>query len=225
MNDCSDERILQSWTRNARSWISAIENGEIESRLRVTNGAILDAVLKKSRATVLDVGCGEGWLLRALSVEGIDCLGVDAIAEFEAYSGHRGGRFKLVPYEALSYERLQERFDVVVCNFSLLGKESVERIFQHALSLLNTGGSFIVQTIHPRMVSNKDDYIDGWRQGTWAGFHSRFTDPAPWYFRTIESWRALFAGEGFSTLEVVEPVNPDTGEPVSIVFSARSGGE
>ncbi|MDR6924172.1 2-polyprenyl-3-methyl-5-hydroxy-6-metoxy-1,4-benzoquinol methylase [Pseudomonas sp. BE134] len=57
--------LVQSWHHNAQSWIEAIRTGAIESRLRVTDQAILLAVTGRQPEHVLDLGCGEGWLLRA----------------------------------------------------------------------------------------------------------------------------------------------------------------
>ena len=56
--------IGDSWTRNAALWIAAVRGGRIPSRARVTNDAIVNAILRHSPRRVLDVGCGEGWLPR-----------------------------------------------------------------------------------------------------------------------------------------------------------------
>jgi len=214
-----DKKIIDSWKKNTAPWISAISNHEIESRTLITNHAIVKAILEKRPQSVLDIGCGEGWLVRELVQSGIDTLGVDIIPDFINYAQQqKKGRFKCVSYEDFSYKLLQEKFEVLVCNFSLLGKESVENIFHQSVKLLNHGGSFIIQTIHPQMASEKDNYIDGWRQSSWTGFNSQFCDPPPWYFRTIESWKKLFSNNNFKLTEVREPINPLTQSPASILF-------
>ena len=77
-----ETELLQSWQHNARAWIKAIRSGAIESRLKVTDQAILLAVLGRQPERVLDLGCGEGWLLRALAKRGIDAVGVDGALSF-----------------------------------------------------------------------------------------------------------------------------------------------
>ena len=57
-----EEQILASWVVNASTWTRAVRRGEILSRVRVTNGAILEAITDCAPATLLDLGCGEGWL-------------------------------------------------------------------------------------------------------------------------------------------------------------------
>ena len=71
MNIFSDQKIIDSWKSNALPWVIAVRTNEIESRLLVTNKAIIDAVLAQAPKTVLDVGCGEGWLIRELKKAGI----------------------------------------------------------------------------------------------------------------------------------------------------------
>ena len=70
-----ERQIVESWTINALPWISAVREKKIESRRLVTDAAILDLVRSLSPKSVLDVGCGEGWLARALASYGIDAHG------------------------------------------------------------------------------------------------------------------------------------------------------
>jgi len=44
--------------------------------------------------------------------------------------------------------------------------------------------------------------------------------PLPWYFRTVDNWFALFAAYGFGLRETLEPMNPKTGKPASIIVVA-----
>ena len=84
--------------------------------------------------------------------------------------------------------------------------------------IIRPGGSFIVQTLHPLTACGDLPYQTGWRSGSWAGFSDAFSDPAPWYFRTMQSWLDLFADTGLRLVEVREPVNPRTGKPASVIF-------
>ena len=82
MDKFSDKAIIESWRKNANAWVDAIKNEKIISRVEVTNHAILSAVLSHKPSHLLDIGCGEGWLIRELSKLNVACTGMDVIPEF-----------------------------------------------------------------------------------------------------------------------------------------------
>ena len=219
----SDARILDAWARNAEPWTVAVREQQIESRRLVTDQAIVDAVLDRSPRLVLDLGCGEGWLARALAANGVSVIGIDAVpALVEQARLAGGGDFRVASYEALAANQPGLCVDAVVCNFSLLGDASVEGLFDIIPSLLQPQGRLLVQTLHPVAACGDQPYRDGWRTGSWTGFHAGFSDPAPWYFRTLESWSRLFSNHGLRLLEIREPTHPQTGRPASVIFIAAS---
>ena len=189
----SESHIVDAWRKNASPWITAVRERLIESRKLCTDQAIVDAVLSCAPCTIMDLGCGEGWLTHKLSDYGLQVLGVDVVQEFVEEAQRTGkGEFRTLSYEEIVEGTLDVTVDAIVCNFSLLGKESVEGVVRAAARLLNSRGVFIVQTLHPLIECGEAPYLDGWRKGSWAGFGNEFTDPAPWYFRTLESWIRLF---------------------------------
>jgi 2-polyprenyl-3-methyl-5-hydroxy-6-metoxy-1,4-benzoquinol methylase len=217
----SDAKIIDSWNKNAAPWTTAVRSGQIESRQLSTNQAIVDAVLARSPRFVLDIGCGEGWLARVLEAKGIHVIGVDVVPGLIEQAQRVGtGTFRVVSYEQIAAGKLQISVDVIVCNFALLGKESVEGLFGAISTLLNPGGFFVVQTLHPVAACGDYPYQDGWRDGSWEGFASEFTDPAPWYFRTLGSWVTLFAENRLRLLEMREPLHIKTKQPASVIFIA-----
>lgn len=217
----SDDRVLDAWRQNARPWTRAVRDGKIASRRLVTNQAIVDAVLSRAPTTALDIGCGEGWLSRALSEEGVEVIGVDAIPDLIEQAKHAGGGdFRVMSYEDVAAGELEQTFDVVVANFALIGKESVDRMIARVPGLLNDGGSLIIQTLHPVVAGGDLPNENGWREGSWAGIDGDFAAPAPWYFRTMESWVELLVQSGLAALEVREPIHPETGAPASVIFIA-----
>ena len=217
----SDASIVNSWRKNAAPWTDAVRGNQIESRTLVTNHAIVEAVLSRAPRTVLDIGCGEGWLVRSLAEHGVSGTGVDAVPELIDQATRAGsGKFRVASYEQIAAGELDIKVDVVVANFSLIGKESVEGIVRRAPQLLAEDGALVIQTLHPVVAGTGLPYEDGWRQGSWAGFSDEFSDPAPWYFRTLESWKSLLTDAGFGAIEVREPIHPGTRRPASVIFIA-----
>ena len=215
----SDDKIIDSWEKNVSQWTAAVRGDEIESRKLITNNAIIETVLRYSPTSLLDVGCGEGWLIRELSPYVSRLVGVDAVSGLVQKAQSAGsGEYFVASYDDIARGALKGSFGAVVCNFSLLGKESVEALFGAAPSLVDPDGVLIVQTLHPVFATGESPYVDGWRDGSWAGFNSSFLDPAPWYFRTLANWVSLFSRNGFHLLEIREPINPKTHKPASMIF-------
>ncbi len=222
--EADEARILDAWQANALAWERAVREERIESRRLATDQAIVDAVLARSPRTAIDVGCGEGWLARALAAQGVQVIGVDVVpALVESARAKGGGDFRVLSYEDIAAGALRERADVVVCNFSLLGGASVDALLAAVPGLLASGGRLIVQTLHPLMAA--EPYADGWREGSWVGCGEGFGEAAPWYFRTLGGWVSAFERAGLDLRDLVEPLHPHTGRPASVIFiaGARQG--
>lgn len=217
----SDVKIIDSWKRNASPWINAVRGGEIESRRLITDRAVLDAVLACRPRTAIDLGCGEGWLAVALRAKGVEVTAVDAVPALVEAARQAGvSDCRLLSYEEIAAGQLVLRADAVVCNFSLLGKESVEGLLRAIPTLLQPYGSLIIQTLHPLLSCGDEPYADGWRRGSWTGFNEAFTDAPPWYFRTLPTWLELLRVSGLTLRTLHEPLDPRTGKPASVILIA-----
>lgn len=219
----NDELVLDSWNSNALPWITTIENKEIESRNLVTNKAIIDAIINYSPDSIIDMGCGEGWLTRELTIRKMEAWGVDGVSDFiEKAQLMNCGQFLLASYEDIvnNNENKIPLVDAVVCNFSLLGKETVDNLISCLPRLLINHQLLFIQTLHPVFGCGDIPYIDGWRQEFWNSFKSQFKQASPWYFRKLETWIMLLKSCGFSILECREPIHPQTQKPASIILIA-----
>jgi 2-polyprenyl-3-methyl-5-hydroxy-6-metoxy-1,4-benzoquinol methylase len=219
-----EEHILRSWHANADPWASAIEEQQIESRRLVTNKAIVDTLAAYKPGSLLDAGCGEGWLCRA-AADAIPSLkkitGLDAISGLIAKAAQQGtGNYHVASYQDIIEERFvyTEKADIISINFALFGNELVEKLLGKILPWIAPGGKLIIQTLHPHTATGELPYEDGWRNGSWTGFSANFTDPAPWYFRTLQSWISLVRRCGYTLIELKEPIHPITHKAVSVIF-------
>ena len=212
-----DEQLRRSWEANAAAWCSAVREDQIESRRTVTNAAIIAAVLEGDPKTVLDLGCGEGWLARELAARGIDVTGIDASAPLiEAARELGGGAFVVLSYAEIIAGRLPFRspFDLIVANFSLLD-DRVEELLRALRPALYPEGRLLIQTVNPSSIGGA---ADGWRTETFAAFPGEWPEAMPWYFRTKQSWTQLLDRAGYRRIVVRET-------PASLLIGASLNDE
>jgi 2-polyprenyl-3-methyl-5-hydroxy-6-metoxy-1,4-benzoquinol methylase len=221
------DAIAASWEANADAWTSVVREGRIPSRRAGTDAAVLDAVRRRPRGRLLDVGCGEGWLARALSAEGWTVTGTDGSAALVARAHELGGgEFAVVSYDDLVAREEPARgpFDVAVLNFALLD-ERIAPLLSAVARRLAVGGAIVVQTVHPWVAAGDGPYLDGWREETFSAFgDGRFPSPMPWYFRTLASWWRELHGAGLALERIDEPTDPSTGRPLSLLLTHEPSG-
>ncbi|WLG25072.1 Methyltransferase domain-containing protein [Pseudomonas sp. E141] len=220
----SESSLLQSWQHNAQSWIEAIRTGTLESRVNVTDQAILLAVLSRQPERVLDLGCGEGWLLRALVERGIEAVGVDGNATLvEAARAAGSSPVHLASYEALAQATVDIgcNYDLICANFALLHQDIIP-LLSAMNALLAPGGTLVIQTLHP-WAAAAGNYQDGWREETFAGFQGQW-QPMPWYFRTLSSWLNALDMAGYRLAGLQEPQHPQSSAPQSLLLLAEPQG-
>ncbi|MBV1961843.1 MAG: class I SAM-dependent methyltransferase [Immundisolibacteraceae bacterium] len=219
----NEQQIINAWQANADPWAAAVRNRKIPSRVAVTDQAIIDACLQSAPQTGLDIGCGEGWLVRALAEQSVTMTGVDAVSELiSAARRLSSDEFTVMNYGQIAGGAIQHKFDLVVCNFCLFGQQPVADLVAAIPNLLTDRGTFVLQTLHPETAGGDLVYKDGWRDGSWAGLGTGFTNPPPWYFRTLASWQKLITNSGLRLTQTLAPCVPGSSLPVSIIFSATA---
>lgn len=215
--------LVRSWSTNAEAWTRVVREGGIESRRLVTDAAIVDAVVRLQPGRGLDVGCGEGWLARALAERGVRVTGVDVSPELIRDARREGGGdFYAASYAEITVDPAQfgTGFGAVICNFSLLDDDPVP-LLTALRTTLAPSGSLVIQTVHPWAAMGDEGYVDGWRTETFSGFGGEFAAPMPWFFRTIASWMDVIAGAGYRLARLMEPIHPSTGRPASLLIIAE----
>ncbi len=214
-----DDALADSWRDNAAAWTRAVRDGLIPSRRAGTDAAIIAAVLAQQPCRVLDAGCGEGWLVRALAAHGVDAEGFDAqpaLIDAARSASTSASRFFVADLLAFPPHQAVEPYDVIVLNFALFAQDLASILSALARSLTSSG-ALVIQTLHPL---NDPDYGDGWRTETFSTMPGAGRwSPMPWYFHTLESWFAATSRAGLVVAGLNEPRDPESGRLLSLILT------
>jgi 2-polyprenyl-3-methyl-5-hydroxy-6-metoxy-1,4-benzoquinol methylase len=202
----TDDALAWSWDRNAGNWTRVVREGLIPSRRAGTDEAILNAVAKLAPKRLLDIGCGEGWLVRAaVARTGCTAVGIDGAATLidAAQAADSMSLYRVVDYDSFAASDIGAGFDVAVFNYSLFA-EDIAPLLRAASARLAPGGVIVIQTLHPG-----DGTEDGWRMEDFTAFDGGDWAAMPWYYRTLGSWRAVVRDAGLEVRDIREPKAED----------------
>jgi 2-polyprenyl-3-methyl-5-hydroxy-6-metoxy-1,4-benzoquinol methylase len=201
-----DDALTRSWDRNADNWTRVVRGGLIPSRRAGTDDAVLDAIAERPPKRLLDIGCGEGWLVRAAIVRtGCAAVGIDGAGALieAAQIADPVSAYHVLDYDSFAASDIGADFDIAVFNYSLF-TEDVAPLLRVAASRLAPGGVIVIQTLHPG-----DEQEDGWRTEDFTAFDGGDWAAMPWYYRTLGSWRAVLSDAGLEVRETREPKAED----------------
>jgi 2-polyprenyl-3-methyl-5-hydroxy-6-metoxy-1,4-benzoquinol methylase len=222
--DDPEQAIRKSWSVNAAAWTAAVRGKRIPSRAAGTDAAIVNACMRLRPRRALDVGCGEGWLARALAQMGVAVLGIDGSCELSAEArGAGGGSFQQLDFSSLVRDPTQAAgpWDVIVCNYVLF-TASLAPLLTALGRRLAPAGRLLIQTVHPWTAIGDGAYAPGWREETFAGFGAEFPSPMPWYFRTLQTWSEEVTRADLAIVRIEEPMNRETGKPLSLILECAA---
>ena len=218
-----DEKIIDSWNENAEEWIRVVDTAQIDSR-RFTNKAIEKEVRGVNGNTVVDIGCGEGWLTRAITAMGKTVVGIDAIEGLLKNARTKGAEtfYQMSYQDIIDGKSIPEApFDLAVFNFCLYQKDGLDKLLAATKNQLKSEGEILIQTLHPFFLfTNGLTYKSQIISNSWKGLPGNFTKGHEWYARTFEDWAQTISESGLRLAGLKEIVN-DKDIPISLILKVK----
>lgn len=222
MTDDIDE-VRTSWDSKAKDWRRQVgENGDWNRRLN--SDPILFELLGSVRhRSLLDAGCGTGYLTNKLDRLGADVVGVDLSPEMIRTAQHDYPDLEFRVDDCSTLASIPEgEMDAVVSNYVLMDTPDLGGAVRSIYRVLRPGGIAVVVFSHPcfpqtsarvqtgEMISYdwKHSYYEASRQqdGPWKHFKTDFI----WYHRPLEEYWREFREAGFRVEDLREPrITPD----------------
>jgi ubiquinone/menaquinone biosynthesis C-methylase UbiE len=142
-----------TYAQNSEFWIRIIRQGLDRYRTELTDAAVLGAIGSCDGLTVLDGGCGEGYLSRDLAKRGATACGIDTSGALVAAAEQECERLGLrIKYQVASLEAIpynEKQFDLVVCNHVISDVANPEAALKEIGRVTKPGGKLVLLMLHP----------------------------------------------------------------------------
>ncbi|HEU0087645.1 MAG TPA: class I SAM-dependent methyltransferase [Pseudonocardiaceae bacterium] len=221
-----NETLGSSYAENAGFWVRIIRERLDRYRLGLTDSAVLNAIGPSGSMTILDAGCGEGYLSRILAQQGAHVIAVDACAELVESARAIARESGLsIDYRTCSVDDLpiaDGHCDIVVCNHLVNDLRDISAPVAEFSRVTREGGRLVMLMLHPCF------YGAGAEQEAMNGFltpdeyfrvrvvEQKFNvagirSPAPVriWLRPLEDYTAALRDAGFFITSLSEP-HPST---------------
>ena len=172
-------KTFDKWAQNGRAELMEIEHGKNVLKF-------LQTISFDKPFTFLDVGCGNGWVVRKIAKEK-NCkksIGIDKskkmIQEAIKKIGMKNEEFIYTDIESLKY---RGKFDFIFSMESLYYADSIEIALEKIFKILKPGGQFFCGT---------DFYTDNKDTARWASIMK-----IQMHLHSKKEWKKFFQNTGF----------------------------
>ena len=172
-------KTFDKWAQNGRAELMEIEHGKNVLKF-------LQTISFDKPFTFLDVGCGNGWVVRKIAKEK-NCkksIGIDKskkmIQEAIKKTGMKNEEFIHTDIESLKY---RGKFDFIFSMESLYYADSIEIALEKIFKILKPGGQFFCGT---------DFYTDNKDTARWASIMK-----IQMHLHSKKEWKKFFQNTGF----------------------------
>jgi 2-polyprenyl-3-methyl-5-hydroxy-6-metoxy-1,4-benzoquinol methylase len=216
------------YTDNATFWIKIIREHLDRYRSELTDQAVLDAIGPFNGLTILDAGCGEGYLSRILSHKGAQVIGVDSCPELLhsaqelAAASHLQINYHIATVDNLPIE--DNKCDIIVCNHLLNDLDDISAPFQEFARVIRQGGRLVILMLHPcfygeqaeqsimhRCITPNEYFQTRIIEQQFNVADIRSPAKVKMWFRPLEDYISQLCRSGFCVTSLLEP-HPSTSQ-------------
>ncbi|MCE2504960.1 MAG: class I SAM-dependent methyltransferase [Nitrosopumilaceae archaeon] len=172
-------KTFDEWAQNGRAELMEVEHGKNVSKF-------LESISFDESFSFLDVGCGNGWVIRKIGKEK-NCkkaIGIDKskkmIIQAKKKTDSKKEEFIHTDIESWKYKG---KFDYIFSMEALYYSDSIENALKKIYKLLNSGGQFFCGT---------DFYTDNKATARWADIMK-----IQMHLHSKREWKKFFQNAGF----------------------------
>ncbi len=144
---------IRAWSAYTRQMIEEFGDEGDVSRRYILNPVLFALFGDIANRTILDAGCGTGYLSRLLAKRGAHVTGVEPATSLFMYAIEREQQEPLgityLQHDLSTLTISEAAFDIVVANMVLMDIPDYQAAIHNCISALRTGGQFIFSLLHP----------------------------------------------------------------------------
>lgn len=153
MSDISNEETIKAWSQVPVELVENFGDEGDATRKYLLNPTIFALLGDVSGRTILDAGCGQGYLCRLLAQRGAVVTGVEPAEAWYAYAQQRERAdllgIRYVQADLSTWSAQTEVFDVVIANMVFMDIPEYEPALRNCVRALKKGGKLIFSLLHP----------------------------------------------------------------------------
>jgi 2-polyprenyl-3-methyl-5-hydroxy-6-metoxy-1,4-benzoquinol methylase len=186
------------------------EQGDF-GRQHLLNPAIFRMLDDIGGKTILDAGCGQGYLCRLLAKQGAHITGVEPATPQISYAIKRERDDKLgityVQADLSAWRSVDVLFDAVIANMVFIDIPDYHQAMLNCVQCLKAGGSLIFSLIHPCFEASDSEYSENGYITVTEYFEENSIEQTFGYrfHRTLSQYLNMVIQCGCRIAEIVEP--------------------
>jgi ubiquinone/menaquinone biosynthesis C-methylase UbiE len=231
-----NESIRDQWEKNAAAFSELIGGEGTPHHKRILNPCVERLLGNVKNKTLLDAGCGEGYLSRYYARKGAVVTGIDISPKLIETAEKQGADVNYRVADVCNLDEFQnESFDLVMSNLVLLNIPCLEDALKEFCRVLKPHGELVFSIVHPAFnfygpgswqMGNKDsdtnrrrgiyfkvdqyfeekEYQRYWKTRT----GENFPVPISFFHRTLSTYLNTLSRIGFQLIEFAEPEPVDS---------------
>lgn len=214
---------IQRWDQHAEVFtMNYDEHGDVHREV-LLNPTIFSLIEQTSGVSILDAGCGEGYLSRILAKQGANITAIDYSKKMLEIANRKTPTELGIQFRHGNCEKLDDltssTFDMIVSNMVIQDLANYEAAFNEMYRLLKEGGYYIFSILHPCFVTPESGWVRNeegektyWQVDNYF-FEGVYEQQIPadseekivFYHRTLTSYFKAIQKAGFKIEALVEP--------------------
>ncbi len=142
-----------TWNINSAYWVQIIREDHDRYRRELTDAAVMRSIGSCDGLTVLDAGCGEGYMARKLASLGATVTGIDSSSKLiDAARSYTGEHDSAISFDVGNVDSLpyaDQIFDLILCNHLINDLRNPTSALREFGRVTRQGGRIIILMLHP----------------------------------------------------------------------------